>query len=184
MYSIAKINFKADTRPTQSIFNNSSRRQQPAQIPYRDDNLDMIKIEKELQKKQNKKERLDKLMAYGTCTIGGALALQVLFSIYVYAKTRKGGGEATKNLKIAWENIAKKENFPKLEDDCVNEKVRKFIKNIKDTAGLGDDICKRAGVDSPEQCIIMWGPSGTGKTFSAKMLAKELRLHPLLQKRL
>ena len=33
---------------------------------------------------------------------------------------------------------------------------------------------KKAGVDSPEQCIIMWGPSGTGKTFSAKLLANEI----------
>ena len=171
MLTISPINFKADNKQTSSMFN---PKYNTPQIPmdYGEDTLDLMAMQKDMQKKQKRQENLQKWGVYGTCAIGGGIIASLLFNMYTFFKASKGS--SIKNLKMVWEDIAKKENFPELTDDCVNVKVRKFIQNIKDTAGLSDNIMKRAGVDAPEQCIIMWGPSGTGKTFSAKMLAKEI----------
>ena len=170
MLTISPLNFKSDYAPSSSIFyqNNTP----PLPMDYGEDTVDLMSVEKDLKKKQKRQENLQKWGVYGTCAIGGGIVASLLFNMYVFFKANKGN--SVKNLKMAWEDFAKKDNFPDLKDDCVNEKVRKFIQNIKDTTGLSDDIMKRAGVDAPEQCIIMWGPSGTGKTFSAKLLAKEL----------
>ena len=171
MLTISPINFKADNKQTSSMFN---PKYNTPQIPmdYGEDTLDLMAMQKEMQKKQKRQENLQKWGVYGTCAIGGGIIASLLFNMYKFFKASKGS--SIKNLKMVWEDMAKKENFPELTDDCVNVKVRKFIQNIKDTAGLNDEIMRKAGVDAPEQCIIMWGPSGTGKTFSAKMLAKEI----------
>ena len=171
MLTVSTTNFKAEPRQSQSIFYNNSSGNRAASIPYENDSLDLqaYNLEKQMQKQQRNKEKWQKWSVIGTCSIGAAILASVALQLAAMVKAGKGD-----KVKVVWEDFAKKDNFPKLTDDCVNEKVRKFITNIKETAGLSDDVMKRAGVDSPEQCIIMWGPSGTGKTFSAKMLAKEL----------
>ena len=170
MLKTTPINFKSDS-PQKSIFNNSKPQAPMPIIPYETDVLELQNVEKEMRKKQKTQERLNKISAYGTAAIGIGIIGSLIFSIVMAVKGAKGG---VKSMKITWDDIAKKENFPSLDDPCVNKKVREFIKNIKETAGLSDDVMKRAGVDAPEQFLLMWGPSGTGKTFSAKLLAKEL----------
>ena len=172
MLTISPTSFKSDYTQSSSMFNQKNNAAPPFPVDYGEDSLELMSLEKDLQKKQRRQENLQKWGVYGTCAIGGALILQLLLSVYGMYKTAKGAG--SKNLKMVWEDFAKKEDFPKLTDDCVNENVRKFIQTIKDTTGLSSEVMKKAGVDAPEQCIIMWGPSGTGKTFSAKMLAKEI----------
>ena len=172
MLNTIPINFKSETNQQKSIFNNSKPKAPAQMIPYETDVLELQNIEKQMHKKQKSQEKLQKITAYGTAAIGIGIIGSLIFSIVMAVKGAKGG--ASKNIKLTWDDIAKKENFPSLDDPCVNKKVREFIKNIKDTAGLSDDVMKRAGVDAPEQFLLMWGPSGTGKTFSAKLLAKEL----------
>ena len=39
---------------------------------------------------------------------------------------------------------------------------------------MDEKVAKYAGSKSAEQCVLFHGPSGTGKTFSAKLMANEL----------
>ena len=171
MLTISPTSFRADYTQSGSMFNQKNNTP-PFPADYGDDSLELMALQKDMQKKQNKQEKMNKLLTYSSVGIAVGLVGSLLLQIYAMVKARKG--EGMKNIKMVWEDFSKKDNFPALTDDCVNEKVRKFIQNIKDTAGLSDEVMKRAGVDSPEQCIIMWGPSGTGKTFSAKLLANEI----------
>ncbi len=169
MLTISPTSFKSDYN--QSMFN--PKQNIPSRpTDYGDDSFELLTMDRQAQKKEKQQNRLNKMLAYSSVGIAVGLVGSLLLQIFAMAKA--GKGEGTKNLKMVWEDFSKKENFPALTDDCVNEKVRKFIQNIKDTSGLSDEVMKRAGVDSPEQCIIMWGPSGTGKTFSAKLLANEI----------
>ena len=45
---------------------------------------------------------------------------------------------------------------------------------VKERTGMDEKVAKYAGSKSAEQCVLFHGPSGTGKTFSAKLMANEL----------
>ena len=169
MLTISPTSFKSDYN--QSMFN-QKQNIPPCPMDYGDDSFELLTMDRQAQKKEKQQNRLNKMLAYSS--VGIAVGLVGSLLLQIFAMVKAGKGEGSKNLKMVWEDFSKKDNFPALTDDCVNEKVRKFIQNIKDTAGLSDEVMKKAGVDSPEQCIIMWGPSGTGKTFSAKLLANEI----------
>ena len=71
-------------------------------------------------------------------------------------------------------NFAKiSEKMPSLSDDCVNPKVKNFINKTIKILSAPCDYLKYTGANAPRM-VLFHGPTGTGKTFSAKLMAKEM----------
>ena len=96
----------------------------------------------------------------------GVLAA-LLASVGIMAYTYFGKGTAkTQFAKIS-------EKLPSLSDDCVNPKVKNFIEKTIKILDAPKDFLKYTGADAPRM-VLFHGPTGTGKTFSAKLMAKEM----------
>ncbi len=96
----------------------------------------------------------------------GVLAA-LLASVGLMAYTYFGKGTAkTQFAKIS-------EKMPSLSDDCVNPKVKNFIEKTIKILNAPKDFINYTGADAPRM-VLFHGPTGTGKTFSAKLMAKEM----------
>lgn len=63
--------------------------------------------------------------------------------------------------------------MPSLSDDCMNPKAKDFISKTTKILKTPKEFLDYAGTKNPRM-VLFHGPTGTGKTFSAKMLAKEM----------
>ena len=119
-----------------------------------------IKQQEEARKKARNQQRLNTGIQLGVL---GALLASVGLMAYTYF----GKGPVKTNFKKI------SENMPSLNDDCINPKVKNFINKTIKILNAPQDYIKYTGAEAPRM-VLFYGPTGTGKTFSAKLMDKEM----------
>ncbi len=140
----------------------------PSQVNFRaasavveQNEVDTFIKEREKAKKDAKKQQ--NLNNGIQIAVLGALLASVGLSLWMFMGK---GPTKTKFAQIA-------DRMPSLNDDCINPKVRNFIQKTVKILNAPKDYIKYTGADAPRM-VLFYGPTGTGKTFSAKLLAKEM----------
>lgn len=175
MNNTPPIKFKADAQAVPYVMSYNNRYTPPMPDSAVDDMFIMQAMEqKKADKKEKSKENWQKTGIIAQVALAAAFITMAITSIIGLKKVGVNGHDIAKNTKLIWEDITKKQDFPNLTDDCVNPKVRDFIEKMKKRGNVKKEVLEYTGMKNPEQCILMYGPSGTGKTFSGQLLAKEL----------
>lgn len=74
--------------------------------------------------------------------------------------------------KTAFQKIGN--DIPDYTDDCVSKYVREAIIKRKNLAEKSPEVLKHLGLDKQANMYVFWGAPGTGKSLSAKIMAKAL----------
>ena len=126
-----------------------------------DEQIDsFIKEQEKARKNAKKQQNLNNIVQIG---ILGTILASVGLSVYMIW----GKGPA----KTEFKKLSDK--FPALDSGCVNPKVKEFIERAVKILKLPKEVLDYTKAKSP-RFVIFYGPTGTGKTFSAQLLAKEL----------
>lgn len=123
------------------------------------------KVMEEQQAKMKKEERNKKIALISQIGVTGAFLAIAGISIYQFLKGR--GVAKTEFKKLTG-------NMPSIMDDCVSDTLRNIVKKEKSTTSASKEVLDYVGISYDPKMFLFWGPTGTGKTFSAKMFAKEM----------
>ena len=173
------INFKSQAQIVPISYN--QRQTPPMPNNYGDSFVMEQNLIRQQQKRERSRDNWNKAGTIASCTIAASLLLSGL-AMLTGAKAlgkmggKMGGAARKKEMgdpSLKFMEIVK-DSLPSLDGDSVNPKTRDFIKLVKDRINLDPEVAKYSGSKAAEQCVLIYGPTGTGKTFSAKLLAKEL----------
>ena len=170
--TINNIGFRADNKPTQSIFNNN-RQQTP--IPYGDDTLDLqaLALNKQMQKKQKSQERMNKMLAYSSVGIAAGLLGQLAISLFAIFKGARGEAPgAFKATALEFEKLAENTGIADIKTTkTLSKEVQRFFVDLLDSAKFDPKYMKRAGLKDKgfPNATLLLGDPGTGKTETVRM---------------
>lgn len=159
MNEVTKISTNQPTIVT-SVKNNVNFKSDKVSIPGLNDNDVFIK-DYEKAKKQAETDR--KIQRY--TAVGSVLASFAILGLFAYMYLGKGAP------KTVFTKISDK--MPNLTDECINPKSRHFIEQVTKILKTPQDLLNYTGAKNPRM-VLFHGSTGTGKTFTAKMLAKEM----------
>ena len=189
MLKISPTSFKSDNNQTNSIFNQKNYAQ-PIPMDYGDDVLDLETLALAKQKKkENSKENWQKAGVIAQCGLAFAFLGLLVMEMVKHKFNKKFAKIQEEQFKrqfpdmvdkLAGKNpvaelfkdVSKDTTIPDLSADSINPKLKKFIKETIDALNVKKEICEYTGSDMPPRMLLLHGPTGTGKTFTAKIFAK------------
>lgn len=171
MLTISPTSFKADTQQTNSIFNKKNNTP-PAPIDYRDDSLELVTLQKDMQKNQNKQEKMNKLITYSSVAIAIGLVGSLLLNII---DRFRGGASALDKISRGVQNINFKDvtNEKTFEELYLSKEMQKVIDDLKTTIERADWLKKKGG--NGGSGIMLYGEPGGGKNAYVYALTKYLQ---------
>ena len=171
MLTISPTNFKADYNQSSSIFNQKNNTP-PAPMDYGDDSIELLSLQKDMHKKQNQQEKMNKLLAYSSVAIAiglvGSLMLNILDRF-------KGGASALEKITRGAQNI----NFKDVTDEksfeelFLSKEMQKVVDDLKTTIERAEWIKKKGGEGGSG--IMLYGEPGGGKNAYVYALTKYLQ---------
>lgn len=171
MLTISPTNFKADNRQTSSMFNQKNNIQE-IPVNYDEDTLDLMALNKQVEKKEKQQNRLNKLLAYSSVGIAVGLVGQLLLSLY---GTFRGGRAALDKMSKAVQNInfrdvSKEKTFEEL---FLSDEMKKVVEDLKTTIERAEWLKKKGGEGGSG--IMLYGEPGGGKNAYVYALTKYLQ---------
>lgn len=125
----------------------------------------ILQMMNEQKKRIKKEERKKNIGLAAQVALSAAFVTIAATTVYQLMRGR------TKAAKTAFKQVGE---MPALTDGSVNPKAKEFIERTVKLLKKPSNISEYAGATTPPRMVLFWGPTGTGKTFSAKLLAKEM----------
>ena len=171
MLTISPTNFKADYNQSSSIFNQKNNTP-PAPMDYGDDSFELLSMQKDLQKKQNKQEKMNKLLTYSSVAIAVGLVGSLLFNILTHFR---GGASALEKITKGAQNINYKDvtNEKSFEELYLSKEMQKVVDDLKTTIERAEWLKKKGGEGGSG--IMLYGEPGGGKNAYVYALTKYLQ---------
>ena len=170
MLTISPTSFRADYTQSGSMFNQKNNTP-PLPADYGDDTLELMTLQKDMQKKQNKQEKLNKLLAYSSVGIAVGLLGSLLLSVISFIK---GGAALDKLSKTAqninFKDVTKEKTFDEL---FLSDEMKKVVDDLKTTIERAEWIKKKGGEGGSG--IMLYGEPGGGKNAYVYALTKYLQ---------
>ncbi len=118
------------------------------------------------QKLMDKEEKRRKFSLGATALMTAAFLAMAGITIYQFVLGRGNGG------KTVWRKLGN--DIPKYDDDCVNKNVRDAVRRRLNLSKKSKEVREYLGLNQVANMYLFWGAPGTGKSLSAKIMAKAL----------